>query len=80
MKKHIAVACLACSSALTSLLVFAAPPWPPVLWGYERVFYDSNGQAVGGIVACSEDYSYSWGVYTNSYEDFPAAECKVRSD
>lgn len=63
----------ACSAALLAGMAtsaFARPPWPPVPWGHERVFFDNTFQIVGGIVACPTGSS-SWGLYTTTYQDTP---------
>ena len=70
MKRFLRIGLLICGICMFSAAALAGPPWPPVLWGYERVFYNGSGEAVGGIVACPDNTS-SWGSYTNSYQDFP---------
>ena len=70
MKRFLRIGLLICGICMFSAAALAGPPWPPVLWGYERVFYNGSGEPIGGIVACPDNTS-SWGSYTNSYQDFP---------
>jgi hypothetical protein len=73
MKRFLQTALIASAMLAVSATVLARPLWPPLPYGYERVVYDGNGNAVGGFTSCGDD-STSWGTYTassSSYADFP---------
>jgi len=72
MSRKLQAAALGLLVALMATSAVSIPQYPPLAPGYQRDFYDDQGQLVGRWVNDCDNVHFSqWGVRTNRWQDSP---------
>lgn len=72
MSRLLKMSLLGLMVALVSTSALSIPPYPILLAGYQRDFFDDQGNLVGRWVNDCDNYHFSqWGVRTDRFKDSP---------
>lgn len=77
MSRLLKIGLLGLMIALVSTSAVSIPNYPPLAIGFQRDFFDAQGNLVGRWVNdCQERYFSQWGMRTDNFRD-TLADCEI---